>query len=199
MWPGMRPATGWIANLTSTPRFEQGVAQLSDLVLRLRGGHPVAGDDHDGAGGIEQEGGLLRIHAADRPLLDGTLRRRGPETAEQHVDEGSVHRLAHDDRQEQAARSVEGSGDDQQLLCRTKPIIEADSPATPLSSEITVGMSAPPIGYSIAPNTSETPQRSGRGTRHRVERPDPDHDQTRSTRSTRSRCSDLDTPRGGRG
>ena len=21
MWPGMRPATGWIANRTSTPRF----------------------------------------------------------------------------------------------------------------------------------------------------------------------------------
>ena len=45
MWPGMRPATGWIANFTSTPRFVSSFVQLAHAVLRLRDRHPVTGDD----------------------------------------------------------------------------------------------------------------------------------------------------------
>ena len=47
MWPGMRPATGWIAYFTSTPRALEQVGQLADRVLGLRDGQPVAGHDHD--------------------------------------------------------------------------------------------------------------------------------------------------------
>jgi hypothetical protein len=50
MWPGMRPATGWIANFTLTPRFDQLLRQLPDLVLRLRDRHAVAGHDHHAFG-----------------------------------------------------------------------------------------------------------------------------------------------------
>ena len=41
------------------------------------------------------------------------------------------------------------------LLCRTKPVAEAASPVNALRSEITTGMSAPPIGSTnITPKTS---------------------------------------------
>ena len=49
MWPGMRPATGWIAYLTSTPFFSSSVGELAHGVLRLRDRHPVARDDDDRA------------------------------------------------------------------------------------------------------------------------------------------------------
>ena len=43
------------------------------------------------------------------------------------------------------------------LFSSTKPIATADSPAYEFSSEITVGMSAPPIGMiSSTPNTSDS-------------------------------------------
>jgi hypothetical protein len=53
MWPGMRPATGWIAYFTSTPRS---VAQFGHGVLRLRHCHAVAGHDDDVVGRPEQHG-----------------------------------------------------------------------------------------------------------------------------------------------
>ena len=50
MWPGMRPATGWIAYFTSTPRFSSRSASSRDDVLRLRDRQAVAGhDDRRGA------------------------------------------------------------------------------------------------------------------------------------------------------
>ena len=42
MCPGMRPATGWIAYFTSTPRLLEHVGELAHRVLRLRDGHAVA-------------------------------------------------------------------------------------------------------------------------------------------------------------
>ena len=69
MCPGMRPATGWIANLTSTPRFSSASLQLADPVLRLRRRHPVAGHDHDTSGGVEQERRLLGVDPSHGPPL----------------------------------------------------------------------------------------------------------------------------------
>ena len=45
MCPGIRPATGWIAYLTSTPRGLEELGQLADRVLGLRDRQAVAGDD----------------------------------------------------------------------------------------------------------------------------------------------------------
>ncbi len=47
MCPGMRPATGWIAYLTSTPLLSSALCELAHRVLRLGDGHPVTGHDHD--------------------------------------------------------------------------------------------------------------------------------------------------------
>ena len=86
MWPGIRPATGWMANLTSTPRLVERIVELADLVLRLRDRHAVARHDHHLAGRGEDGRGLLGRGALDRRLL----RRRRPWLAparspEQHV------------------------------------------------------------------------------------------------------------------
>ncbi len=54
---------------------------------------------------------LLAVRCSRRP------RRPEPaESAEQHVGERAVHGLAHDDREDQAGRTVQGSGGDQQLV-----------------------------------------------------------------------------------
>ena len=46
------------------------------------------------------------------------------------------------------------------LLWRTKPVADAASPVKALSSEITTGMSAPPIGSTnMTPNTSAAAMR----------------------------------------
>ena len=59
MWPGMRPATGWIAYFTVPPRFSTRSAELAHLVLCLRHCHAVAGhDDH-----------LLRVGDLNREVL----------------------------------------------------------------------------------------------------------------------------------
>ncbi len=49
------------------------------------------------------------------------------------------------------------------LFSSTKPIATADSPAYEFSSEITVGMSAPPIGsISSTPNASDSTTTTGK-------------------------------------
>ena len=117
MWPGMRPATGWIANLHVDAALGQLIVELAHLVLRLRHRHAVAGHDDDAIGVGQELGDVLRRRAL------GGLRfaRRGrrlhlAERAEQHVRERPVHRPAHDDRQDQARRAVERAGDDEQLV-----------------------------------------------------------------------------------
>ena len=47
MWPGMRPATGWIAKLHVDAALGELVVELAHAVLRLRDGHAVAGHDDD--------------------------------------------------------------------------------------------------------------------------------------------------------
>ena len=59
MWPGMRPATGWMAKRTSAPlRFEHSASSLHG-VLGLRHGHAVAGDDDHALRGFEHVVGVL--------------------------------------------------------------------------------------------------------------------------------------------
>ena len=86
-------------------------------------------------------------------------RRRGlllAESAEQDVRERAVHRLGHVDRQDEARGSVERPGDDQQLVVEHESHGGGRKAGVGVSSEITVGMSAPPMGMIIS-----TPKISG--------------------------------------
>ena len=66
MWPGMRPATGWIAYLTVTPLCDELLGQLLDRVLRARHRQAVAGHDDHRLGVAEDEGGVVGAAALDR-------------------------------------------------------------------------------------------------------------------------------------
>ena len=66
MWPGMRPATGWIAYLTVTPFSRQFQRQLLDRVLGARDRQAVARHDDHGLGVAEHEGGVVGAAALDR-------------------------------------------------------------------------------------------------------------------------------------
>ena len=95
----------------------EGIEQLADLVLRLRHGEAVSGDDDDTRGRFQNGGGFLGAGGTDRatlPLLRGGLQLA--EGAEQNVGKGAVHGLAHDNRKNQARGTVESAGDDQQLV-----------------------------------------------------------------------------------
>ena len=69
MWPGMRPATGWIAYLTVTPFSVSLARQLLDRVLGARDRQAVARHDDHRLGVAEHEGGVVGAAALDRPLL----------------------------------------------------------------------------------------------------------------------------------
>src|ERR1700730_4398807 len=109
MCPGMRPATGWMADLTP--------------VLRLGHGHAVTRDDDDQPGGLEYHGRLLRGSASYRALLNlryspGLDLPQGPE---HDVAEVPIHRPRHDERQQEARRSIQGSRDDEDLVVQDEP------------------------------------------------------------------------------
>ncbi len=80
MWPGMRPATGWMAYLTSMPRLREQLGQLADAVLRLGDRHAVAGDDDDRAGAVEQARQLLGVMLRTVPLASAAGPPRPPST-----------------------------------------------------------------------------------------------------------------------
>ena len=98
------------------------IVEFADFVLRLRDGHAVAGDDDDFAGGAEDAGGFFGGGAADGRCFfragGGSLDLA--EAAEEDVGEGAVHRLRHDDREDEAGRAVERAGDDEQLAVEDK-------------------------------------------------------------------------------
>ena len=91
-------------------------------MLRLRHGHSVAGNDDHGASLFQN----LR-RAFDGFFLVGplfTASRSGlhlAERAEQHIHERTVHRPAHDDRQNQTARAIQRAGRDEQIVSQHKP------------------------------------------------------------------------------
>jgi len=60
MCPGMRPATGWIAYLTSTPSPRAPAATRAP-VLGCANRHPVAGCDHDQTGVGELDRDVLAV------------------------------------------------------------------------------------------------------------------------------------------
>ena len=121
MWPGMRPATGWMANWTSTPLRDEQVHQLAHRALRLRHRHAVARhDDHALAVG-HQHRGVLRADLAQLLLALGAGRRRlaaGAEAGEQDVEERPVHRLAHELGEDRARGADQRAGNEQRVVAQ---------------------------------------------------------------------------------
>ena len=100
MWPGSRPATGWMANCTSMPRFSSSAVSSFDGVLRLRDRHTVARDDDDAARREQQLGhvrGAWSRYLAGR-CAPAARRLAGvrAEATEDDVQDRPVHRAAHD-------------------------------------------------------------------------------------------------------
>ena len=123
MWPGRRPATGWMAKRTSAPRVAQELGDLVERVLRLGDRHAVAGhDDHAlgvaaGSRAVSAAVTLfdLALRVAAR-ALGGRRALVGAEAAEDHAQERAVHRPAHDVAEDRAARADQRAGDDQQVV-----------------------------------------------------------------------------------
>ena len=95
----------------------QEVRHLADLVLRLRHGEPVAGDDDDFLRVAHQDRRVVGRRLADgQAFLDiaGTGAGRAvaaAEAAEEDVRERAVHRVAHDPREDEPARADERAAD----------------------------------------------------------------------------------------
>ena len=118
MWPGMRPATGWIAYLTSTPLLLEHVRELTDVVLRLRDRHAVAGrDDHLAREGELHRDVLGRRRAHGAAVVGRAAGSRAglhlAEGAEEDVRDGAVHRLRHQQRQQRPGGADEHPRDDE--------------------------------------------------------------------------------------
>jgi len=107
------------------------LGQLHQRVLRTGHRQAVAGNDDHGVGVGQQEGGVVGrtgLHVA----LQLRARRAagigvGTEAAEDHVEERAVHRLAHDVREDRAARAYQRAGDDQHRVVQR----EADTGGRP--------------------------------------------------------------------
>ncbi len=94
------------------------LGQLAHVVLRLRHGHAVAGDDDDLAGERELHGDVLGRRRADGAPVVGAHPRAGaaldlPERPEEHVRDRAVHRLRHQQRQHRPGGADEHPGHDQ--------------------------------------------------------------------------------------
>jgi len=74
----------------------------------------------------------------------------GAECAEQNVGDRTVHGFAHEQRQQCAGGAHERSGDDHGNVVMVKPSAATARPVNEFNSEMTTGMSAPPMGMTIA-------------------------------------------------
>ncbi len=117
MCPGMRPATGWMPNFTSTPRLVSASYSSRTLCCACATAMPYPGTITTLFAADKNRRGFFRgcaAHSAGFHRAGG----RGlhlSEGPEQHVGERAVHRLRHVDRQDEARRAIERARHDQQL------------------------------------------------------------------------------------
>ena len=122
MWPGIRPATGWMAYDTSTPRVLQQIGEGMHVVLCLGDRHPVPGHEDDLVRIAEHHGDVVHGRGADLAVgipADACARSGGSELAErteEHVRDRPVHRPAHHDREEGSRRADEHAAHDQDVV-----------------------------------------------------------------------------------
>src|SRR4029077_16814500 len=95
----------------------QSIVKFADFVLRLGYRHAVSGNHDDPVRGRKDGRGFFRGRAANGSGFFSRSSRslyltKGPE---QNVGEGTVHGPRHADGEDEARRSVERAGDDEQL------------------------------------------------------------------------------------
>ncbi|CAE1303239.1 unnamed protein product [Acanthosepion pharaonis] len=103
IWPGIRPATGWMANFTST------LAARSSLTssVRASAAHGLPPSHSRGRSPRSPNSAWLRRTGA------GGARPGFTEVAEQHIGQAAVHRLGHQQRQQRAGRAHNHARDHQ--------------------------------------------------------------------------------------
>ena len=81
-------------------------------MLRLRDRHAVSWHDHHTAGSFQDIVGILDRDGLHFSLDLGTFRRSPTKAREEDIAQGAIHRLAHDDREDQATRTDQVASDD---------------------------------------------------------------------------------------
>ena len=150
MWPGMRPGDRVDRVADPHAALLELVGELLDRVLGLGDRHPVAGDEDDRVGVAELDRGVLGADRGDRALLPrrraaALARRRSPANSRLPI-ERFIARLISSVRivPEEPTRvpaTIRAT-----LSSANPAAAAAESPVNAFSSEITTGMSAPPIG-----------------------------------------------------
>ena len=104
------------AHLDAT--ITQLLGDFSHRILGLRHRHTVARGDDDGAGVLQQVSHFLGAGFAvfAHLLISRGGHAVGAEATGDHGDEGAVHRLAHDVREDRTGGTHQGTGDDQQVV-----------------------------------------------------------------------------------
>ena len=97
--------------------------ELAYRMLRLRHRHAVSRDDDHVARVANAHCGIFGADAARGEPL-GALHRGGrllaTKRTEEDVCEAAIHRLRHEDREDEAARAIQGAGDDQDVVADRK-------------------------------------------------------------------------------
>ena len=113
MCPGMRPATGWIAYFTSTPRASSSSASSRTAVLGLGDREAVARDHDDRRGVGELDRGVVHRRARGReppaPARRADRALAAAEPADHDVQDGAVHGVGHELGQDRARGADEGA------------------------------------------------------------------------------------------
>jgi hypothetical protein len=119
MWPGMRPATGWIAQRTLAP-FLQDIGHLAQRVLRLR--------DMPSPGTTITEVAFFMMKAASSATARPQQSIAGPgpsrcQPAQDHIEDRAVHAPAHDVAEDRALRATNGPRANlfEKIAVRTEP------------------------------------------------------------------------------
>jgi len=130
--------------------FLELIGKRFDTVLRLCDRHPVSRhEDYLGSVGEHHRDvvGARRSDLLRAAATRGGLRSAGrAERAEEHVGQRPVHRAAHRNRQDRAAGADERAANDQQRRIDFETCDRDGHAGERVSSEMTTGISAPPIG-----------------------------------------------------
>src|SRR6266478_6780004 len=151
MWPGMRPATGWMANFTSTPFLVRASYISRTLCCAWATAMPYPGTTTTllAAERMLAASSAVALRAVFCSPVAAAEAWTWPKAPKRTLENDRfiafdimTERMNPDDPS--SAPAMMSS-----LLLRTNPMAAAERPAYEFNSEMTVGMSAPPMGMII--------------------------------------------------